>query len=403
MKKTILLALLMIFSAAAARAQSLQVLSPDGGERWPLGSRRAITWNAQGVSGSVKIILRRNGVKVGDIAAGVPASGGSYDWTVGALLNGSAPAGEGYSVRIRSADNLAQDDSRAPFTLIQPAAAGPRQGLQALPADLHPAQTEPPEFHGPEPRPDLVLQEFYYQAAKKSFTLRMTNLSDVPYSGYVNIVMQTDPGGCQPQEKRAYFHSLTKGMVFLMDIFPCAVFGTPCRQHIRVELRPENPEANAQNNVFDAMVPLVNAVNFRVADAPIRLRFSHGSKTLACNFYAYNAGNTITRNDLLADYDPQSRTAAIFLDVPVVNCGGTRGNGYLGLKVTRRRGEQSETLIQRNLLPAPMALDPGQERTVSRALTLPVRPGEYYIVITGSHEPNPQCPVSFKFADEFFD
>jgi hypothetical protein len=194
MKKTILLALLMIFSAAAARAQSLRVLSPNGGERWRVGSQHAITWQAQGISGNVKIILRRGGVKVGDIAAGVPAARGTYAWTVGTLLNGSAPGADGYSVRIRSADNLAEGDSRGTFTLLQLTAAEPRNDLQVKPADLHPAQTEPPVFHGPEPRPDLVLQEFYYQLAKKKFTLRMTNLSDVPYSGYVTIHMETEPG-----------------------------------------------------------------------------------------------------------------------------------------------------------------------------------------------------------------
>ncbi len=397
MKKTSIFLFLIIFSAAAARAQSIKVLSPDGGESWPLGSERVITWQAQGISGSVKIILRRGGEKVGDIAASVPAAQGSYTWTVGTLLNGSAPAGDGYIMRVKTADNLYGDDSRTGFRIFRLTAV-----QQANTANLHPAQGDAPEFQQPTRLPDLVLQEFRYQENKENFYIRMTNLSPTPYIGYVTIRMETEPGGCLPQEKRTYFPNLQKDMLFIFDVFPCALFGTPCRQHIRVELLPDNPEENKQNNVFDAMVPRVNGVNFRVADAPIRLRFSHGSKTLACNFYAYNAGNTITRNDILNDYNAQSRTTAVFLDVPVVNCGGIRGNGYLGLKVTRRQGDQTETIYQEALSPAPFSLDPGQERIVSRALTLPVRPGEYYVVITGSHEPNPQCPVSFKFADEFF-
>ena len=231
----------------------------------------------------------------------------------------------------------------------------------------------------------------------------MTNLSPTTYTGYVTIKMETEPGGCPPQEKREYFPRFEKDMRFLYEIFPCSAFGNPCRQPIRVELLPENPEADKQNNVFDGMVPKFSGLNFRVDDFPIRLRFSHGSKTLTCNFYAYNAENTISRNDILNDYDPQNRTASISLDVPIINCGGTRGGSLMALRITWRYGNLTETIYQGPLLAAAVYLDPGQSQLVSRSLTIPVRRGEFYIAVSGSHQPNPQCPVAFKFADEFFD
>jgi hypothetical protein len=276
-------------------------------------------------------------------------------------------------------------------------------GLQQQIFDLHPVQSDPPVFQGLSRLPDLTIKDFYYKDTMKVFSIQMTNLSPTTYSGYVKIKMETEPGDCPPQEKREYFPRFEKDMIFLYEIFNCDFVGNPCRMHIRVELLPENPEENHNNNVFDGMVPRHRGVNFRVADSPIRLRFSHGSKTLTCNFYAYNNDNTISRNDILNDYSPQNRTAAIKLDVPIVNCGSTRGGSLMTLRITHRQGSLTETIYQGPFLASAVYLDPGQSRLVSRSLTIPVRQGEFYISISSFHEPNPQCPVAFKFANEFFD
>jgi hypothetical protein len=88
-------------SGAARPAASLQVVTPNGGETWLVGTQRAITWNAQGVSGDVVLELLRDASLVGTIAT-VAASQGSYTWTVGQYQAGSAPPGTGYQIRIRT-------------------------------------------------------------------------------------------------------------------------------------------------------------------------------------------------------------------------------------------------------------------------------------------------------------
>ncbi len=103
--------------ALIAPAAQLQLTSPNGGENWPLGSTQNITWNANGYSGTVRLILFKKASKIGQIAASIPASQGSYSWTVGAYAGGTAPAGELYSIRLLAGDGTQEDYSDAPFTI----------------------------------------------------------------------------------------------------------------------------------------------------------------------------------------------------------------------------------------------------------------------------------------------
>ncbi len=96
----------------------LQVTSPNGGESWQLGSQQTITWNANGFTGTVRLILFEKNKKIGQIAASVPASQGSFTWTAGALEGGGvAQAGTLYSIRLRATDGSQEDYSDGPFAL----------------------------------------------------------------------------------------------------------------------------------------------------------------------------------------------------------------------------------------------------------------------------------------------
>jgi len=95
----------------------LRVVSPNGGESWTLGSQQTITWASSGISGYVRLVLYKGGVKLGVIAS-VPAITSSYTWTVGNHSNGKAGAGSGYSVRVMTADSLFTDTGDAYFTIL---------------------------------------------------------------------------------------------------------------------------------------------------------------------------------------------------------------------------------------------------------------------------------------------
>ena len=107
-------------SGQAAAQAALQVTDPNGGEAWPRQTLGNITWNST-LAGNVRIFLYRNGAKVGLIADNLAAGAGSFRWTVGSHSAGTAPAGSGYSIRVRSkADAAVFDDSDAPFTIAPP-------------------------------------------------------------------------------------------------------------------------------------------------------------------------------------------------------------------------------------------------------------------------------------------
>ena len=144
MKKFFTLAVAIMVLAGLAQAGTLKLVKPNGGETWAPGSERLILWTADGITGNVKLILYRNGSRLGRIAAGLSAGAGSYAWTTGNYEGGTAPEGNGYTIRVQTVDDSLNDVSDAPFTIgtagtgsgmVQPK---PRPG----PNDLHLAKPD---------------------------------------------------------------------------------------------------------------------------------------------------------------------------------------------------------------------------------------------------------------------
>jgi hypothetical protein len=100
----------------------LQVTSPNGGESWARGSQHAITWNPNGYTGTVRLVLFSNTTKKGQIAANLQAAAGTYLWTVGATQAGTAPAGSMYSIRLLATDGSQEDFTDSPFAISTTAA-----------------------------------------------------------------------------------------------------------------------------------------------------------------------------------------------------------------------------------------------------------------------------------------
>ena len=64
---------------------SITVISPSGGENWKIGETHNITWTSTGLSSSnvvINLLANTGNNPTVTIAAGVPASQGSYSWTI---------------------------------------------------------------------------------------------------------------------------------------------------------------------------------------------------------------------------------------------------------------------------------------------------------------------------------
>jgi len=110
--------------------QSFTVQSPNGGEKWRTKSEQVITWIYSDIADTAKVrlLLFRNGTKLGMIADNVPiginGTGKYSDWLTGAYYDNSnnlkqAGVGGGYKVRIRRVSSAAPyGESAGEFTIF---------------------------------------------------------------------------------------------------------------------------------------------------------------------------------------------------------------------------------------------------------------------------------------------
>ena len=93
----------------------MQVLAPNGGEVWRIGTTQQILWNSSGLTGNVNIDLSRNGGTSWESLFSNSANDGSEPWTVAGAPTPVA------LVRVSSVTNPAiRDSSNNIFSIIQP-------------------------------------------------------------------------------------------------------------------------------------------------------------------------------------------------------------------------------------------------------------------------------------------
>jgi hypothetical protein len=88
------------------------VVTPNGGEVWPIGSRQAIRWASLGGSGNVRLQLSRDGGATWATIVSSTADDGQESWIV------SGPATSQARMRVlRASQTVVNDSSDANFTL----------------------------------------------------------------------------------------------------------------------------------------------------------------------------------------------------------------------------------------------------------------------------------------------
>jgi hypothetical protein len=117
MKKFFCLGLGVIMATGLVLAGTLKLDKPNGGEKWELGKVQQIQWTANGIGQKLRLVLLKNGARVGRIAGGLNASPGSYSWTVGNYEGGVAAKGDGFKVCVMTVDETVQDESDASFSI----------------------------------------------------------------------------------------------------------------------------------------------------------------------------------------------------------------------------------------------------------------------------------------------
>ena len=94
-------------------AAFLEVLTPAGDERWPVGTVQTITWSSSGIAEVTLSYSSDNGATWTEIAAGVDASLGEYSWTVPGAVSDEC------GIRMtESGEGVITDESEAVFSII---------------------------------------------------------------------------------------------------------------------------------------------------------------------------------------------------------------------------------------------------------------------------------------------
>lgn len=103
-----------VFTIVAGPAPTLTVTSPNGGEKWDVGSAHNITWTTSGTVGNVKIEYSTNNGGNWTTVSSSTANDGSHPWTVPNTISSTC------RVRISEAsDGSPTDMSNAVFSIIK--------------------------------------------------------------------------------------------------------------------------------------------------------------------------------------------------------------------------------------------------------------------------------------------
>ncbi|MCJ7523794.1 MAG: hypothetical protein MUP71_01065, partial [Candidatus Aminicenantes bacterium] len=117
MKKALLFVLVAALTASMISSASLTLIQPNGGELCLGQQNYQIKWTAVNITGKIKLVLFRNDAKIAIIAENLNPASSPYLWKVGQYIGGTAAAGAGYKIRIRTMSNTIEDFSDSNFTL----------------------------------------------------------------------------------------------------------------------------------------------------------------------------------------------------------------------------------------------------------------------------------------------
>jgi hypothetical protein len=121
MKIRVLSIILAVAISSAMYAETVEVVSPNGGEGWQAGSVKQIKWNASGTFTEFSIVLYKDNKPIGDIAKHLSPTNTSYDWKTGDYTGGKVSTGSNYKIKVTGyfANGSTADQSNGPFTITR--------------------------------------------------------------------------------------------------------------------------------------------------------------------------------------------------------------------------------------------------------------------------------------------
>ena len=106
-----------VFSIVTSSNPGITVTSPNGGEKWAVGSRHTITWTTSGNVGNVKIKYSLNNGSSWTTVVSSSDNDGSYSWTIPNTPSANC------KVLVSETDGVPKDTSDSVFSIVSPSGA----------------------------------------------------------------------------------------------------------------------------------------------------------------------------------------------------------------------------------------------------------------------------------------
>jgi hypothetical protein len=106
-----------VFSIVTSSNPGITVTSPNGGEKWAVGSTHTITWTTSGNVGNIKIMYSVNNGSSWTTVVSSSTNDGSYSWTIPNTPSANC------KVRISETDGAPSDTSDSVFSIVSPSGA----------------------------------------------------------------------------------------------------------------------------------------------------------------------------------------------------------------------------------------------------------------------------------------
>jgi hypothetical protein len=125
----------------------------DGASPYAIGGCLVVSWTEVGVDQDLKLqLVRRDGSLVGVMVDGLHPGRASYDWPIGEIYTGVAPAADNaYRIRVSTVDNSLAAESQV-FSLANHAPARPPDCLLDIRCEVRPADLVLTVFDTPNGR-----------------------------------------------------------------------------------------------------------------------------------------------------------------------------------------------------------------------------------------------------------
>jgi hypothetical protein len=233
---------------------SLKLGAPVGGESWMLNNQEKITWSSSDISGNIRLVLLKNGNKVGNIKENIPLFPNAFPWTVGQYETNfwipDSMIAPGYTIRIETMDGLYKDECKGSFSIVQPSLQVKpidrnRKGM--VPVDKSILKLAPPDF--------TVLNAWNANGFLK---IKIRNLG-MSWQGKLRVNYEIyHPKHGFYWMKWMFLDNFSLGKSQEADVQVADMEWQPgdtsYKVELNVELPPEAGESNTQNNGWEGTV-----------------------------------------------------------------------------------------------------------------------------------------------------